>query len=69
MVKRAKCRKCVNCEYEDYESLYIGCKILGHCREKYSCEHFMTELDYKTALESLKLIEEMKKWKKSNKNN
>lgn len=64
MVKKCKCRKCVNCEYEDLGSVMIGCKIFGRCSEKYSCEHYLTELDYKTALESLKLIEGIKNDKK-----
>lgn len=63
MVKKAKCRKCIHCEYENKDSYIIGCKILGKCCEKYSCIHFMTEMDYKTALESLRIIEETNKIK------
>jgi hypothetical protein len=62
MVRKAKCEKCVNCIYVNKESYNIGCRVLGDCREKYMCEHYMTELEYKTALESLKLIEESKKY-------
>jgi hypothetical protein len=62
MVKKAKCRKCIHCMYENYDSYTIGCKMFGECREKYTCIHFMTELEYKTALESLKLLEEIEKY-------
>lgn len=56
MTKKANCKKCINCTYIDKNFYNIGCRILGECNEKYMCEHYMTELDYKTALESLKLL-------------
>lgn len=58
MVRKANCRKCIHCEYENKESLIIGCDILGRCCEKYTCKYFITEAEYIAAMETLKLIEE-----------
>lgn len=56
MLKKAKCGKCVHCKYENLTDFTIGCDILGETEEKCLCRYFMKEKEYKTALESLKLI-------------